>query len=576
VESADTNCDTEDLRQALDKVLQSDGFQSSPNASAFLSFVVERTIANEADTIKGYTIAVDSLGRPESFNPQEDPLVRVLATRVRSALDDYYAADGKEEAFRIDLPKGKYVPRLIPNRVATSEKSELDVRKPLSWRARLARYGRSSQGVYTSILLVALLTTFAFSTYLSLQKQPSDPADVSAGTFEGLVVEVSSFSDADAKTLTGRQAQSIRQQLISDISKFRDIRVRDSEASNEDGPSDANRQQLDFRISGSLLSFGKHLGLTIAVSDATSRQLLWSENAQVPNNDAGYNNLTARMARNAVTKLAGPSGIFQTEMEKRLRLGSNRNFPKDASSYECLVSFRAFDRSKRRELKAHAASCLEKLTRQDTVSSSVWAAFALTKLFEWGTVSPSDDTLVDLALSSAEKSIQLDPLNSFGYEVKGKIELARGECEKAEASFRHAIQLNPLKPRTHVLLGWARALKGEWDDGIEYIKRAIERAPSPAVWFKIPLVIDAYKRADYMESLSMAEEILSAGDERGAILAIPPAMQLGKLAQVRKHRSIVKASGATDPLQELRRFFNDPESMQSYTEMLLKARRLNH
>ena len=73
------------IRAGLDRVLVSDAFRAAPQLSAFLSFVVERTVEGRAAELKGYTIAVEGLGRPADFNPQLDPIVRVEAGRLRRA-----------------------------------------------------------------------------------------------------------------------------------------------------------------------------------------------------------------------------------------------------------------------------------------------------------------------------------------------------------------------------------------------------------------------------------------------------------------------------------------------------------
>ena len=57
------------------------------NRWAFLSFIVEETLAGRSSQLKGYTIAVAVYGRPERFDPQVDPIVRVEAGRLRRALD---------------------------------------------------------------------------------------------------------------------------------------------------------------------------------------------------------------------------------------------------------------------------------------------------------------------------------------------------------------------------------------------------------------------------------------------------------------------------------------------------------
>ncbi|MGE4372106.1 MAG: tetratricopeptide repeat protein [Xanthobacter sp.] len=106
------------VRAALERVLASDDLRSSPRLAAFLRFVVEATLAGRAEQIKGYTIAVEALGRPTSFDPQADPIVRVEATRLRRALQGYYGGDGLTDPLRILVPKGGYVP-VFEDRIST-------------------------------------------------------------------------------------------------------------------------------------------------------------------------------------------------------------------------------------------------------------------------------------------------------------------------------------------------------------------------------------------------------------------------------------------------------------------------
>ena len=88
----------------------SEAFRGSPQLVAFLRYVVEATLRGEQDRIKGYTIAVEALGRADDFDPQTDPIVRVEAMRLRRALNRYYANGGKHDPVVIDLPLGSYVP----------------------------------------------------------------------------------------------------------------------------------------------------------------------------------------------------------------------------------------------------------------------------------------------------------------------------------------------------------------------------------------------------------------------------------------------------------------------------------
>lgn len=100
----------DDARLALHKVLNSPEFSSVIQLRSFLHYVVSKAIENRLDGIKGYTIAVEALGRDVSFNPVTDPIVRVEAARLRRRLAGYYAGSGKHDPVEIAIPKGGYVP----------------------------------------------------------------------------------------------------------------------------------------------------------------------------------------------------------------------------------------------------------------------------------------------------------------------------------------------------------------------------------------------------------------------------------------------------------------------------------
>ena len=105
------------VEAALARALADVRLRNAPQMSAFLRHVVERTLDGEGDRVKAYTIGVEALGKPAGFDPQTDPSVRVLAKRVRDALDDHNARAGGgngggdgEGDVRIVLRPGSYRP----------------------------------------------------------------------------------------------------------------------------------------------------------------------------------------------------------------------------------------------------------------------------------------------------------------------------------------------------------------------------------------------------------------------------------------------------------------------------------
>jgi hypothetical protein len=100
-------------RQALERVLQSPLFQRAPSLSRILAYICDQYFKCAADKLKEYNIAVEALGRPPSFDPQADAIVRVDLHSLRKRLKAYYADSGRHEEWHIVLRAGSYAPEFV-------------------------------------------------------------------------------------------------------------------------------------------------------------------------------------------------------------------------------------------------------------------------------------------------------------------------------------------------------------------------------------------------------------------------------------------------------------------------------
>jgi adenylate cyclase len=98
------------VRDELRRVLSSSSFTTSDRNRRFLEYVIEETLAGRATRLKAYNIATTVFGRPDSFDPQIDPVVRMEAGRLRRALERFYLLEGNAVSVHIAMPKGGYVP----------------------------------------------------------------------------------------------------------------------------------------------------------------------------------------------------------------------------------------------------------------------------------------------------------------------------------------------------------------------------------------------------------------------------------------------------------------------------------
>ena len=98
------------VEEQLERIFRDPHFTESAILKKFLSFIVKETIQGRSNCLKEYTIAINVLEKPLSFNPQENGIVRIHAGRLRRALNDYYNDIGRNDQVVITIPKGKYVP----------------------------------------------------------------------------------------------------------------------------------------------------------------------------------------------------------------------------------------------------------------------------------------------------------------------------------------------------------------------------------------------------------------------------------------------------------------------------------
>jgi Tol biopolymer transport system component len=101
------------ILEQLGKILASPLFANADQSRALLKFIVEQAVNHQTDRLKEYTVGAEALGRGPSFDPRTDTIVRAEASRLRSRLERYYAAEGRSDPVEIALPKGSYSPQFI-------------------------------------------------------------------------------------------------------------------------------------------------------------------------------------------------------------------------------------------------------------------------------------------------------------------------------------------------------------------------------------------------------------------------------------------------------------------------------
>lgn len=97
----------------LQRIVADDLFAKSQRMGGFLRFVVEETLAGRGGDLKEYAIGMEVFERGAGYDPQSEPIVRIMAGRLRAKLAEYYIAGGAGDPIVIELPRGGYAPRFL-------------------------------------------------------------------------------------------------------------------------------------------------------------------------------------------------------------------------------------------------------------------------------------------------------------------------------------------------------------------------------------------------------------------------------------------------------------------------------
>jgi hypothetical protein len=95
-------------RAQVERILASKTFESSEVHKRLLHFLAEKSLNNEADRLKEYTIGLEAFGKPESYDPKQDSIVRLQVGRLRQKLAVYYQSEANGDTILVTLPKGAF------------------------------------------------------------------------------------------------------------------------------------------------------------------------------------------------------------------------------------------------------------------------------------------------------------------------------------------------------------------------------------------------------------------------------------------------------------------------------------
>jgi tetratricopeptide (TPR) repeat protein len=558
--AAGTPC-ADEIRAALSHMAESDAFRGSPQLVCFLRYVVEATLRGGAERIKGYTIAVEALGRKEDFDPQTDPIVRVEAMRLRRALNRYYENGGSGDAVVIDLPLGSYVPTFRRNEVRPVAAKPVESAAARGWRSAPAL-----TSIAASLFLGAALYAgldFLLSHLDASSALPPEAVVTTSSTpiparqpTPFPVVYVGGFDASGENGASPALAERLRGKLRDALARFDEIAIVDGPPPVAEG-SAAGRRSKGYGLAASVdISLSGFIRVSLRLTDQSDERIAFARTFQQPQPESDGAVAEEAIVREIAIALAQPYGIIHAR-ERAQHVGSAAGDPR----YRCLIDSYDYWRTQDIAQHAHVRDCLEQVTSADPSFAAGYSALAETGLQEYRrgfTPRPGDAPPLERAFRAARRAVELRPGSARSHQVLMEVLFLRGEGALALEAGEKAVSLNPYNPNIVACYGARLIALGEVEKGARYIRSASAAAAVRPAWHDFYLFLAAYLTDDRRAAASYAGQFTSETFPPGLLARALVAAQKGKADVAREYfakLANVQPGWREDPLRQAKKRF---------------------
>jgi TolB-like protein/Tfp pilus assembly protein PilF len=428
----------EKVQSQLKRILSSKTFQPVERLRRFLEFVVQETMAGRSDLLKEYLVGVEVFAKESSFDPRNDPIVRVQARRLRARLARYYREEGQGDELVIDLPKGGYAPTFKHVHASTQK----------------------------TTVAAALISR---NTILVLPFSDDSPSGDQEYFCRGLGHEI-------AHTLAKVQAIRV---VAPDHTALLDY--------EQDAREAANRLGAAMVIGGSLRKFGGIRRITAHMIDAASGSYLWSESFDYKIEDE----LTSQESIAQAVRERVQAGLVDAGH------GFRAHRPTDnIAAYNLYIQGRHMLDQRTEDGMRRAVELFQKAIVEDPQYANAYSGLtdAYGLLAHYGVLSPAE--VWTKTASNAAWAVLLDDNSAEAHTSFAHVKSTQDwDWPGAEREFLRAISLNPQYATAHHWYGIScLATLGRLDEALDQLRVASALDPISSIISRDNAVLHYYKR----------------------------------------------------------------------------------
>lgn len=441
------------IRAQLAKVVGSNTFAHAASLRRLLQYVVEESLVGHARDLKEYRVGVEALGRPNSFDPETDPIVRVQARRLRGKLEEYYRQEGRSDVLAINLPKGAYVPTF-------EERSAGPPTPTLHSRRKVAA------------LAASLAAGTAAGGWLLFRANRTRAGNAVAGGYGSIaVLPLVNLSGDPSRDFF---ADGLTEALITNLSKIRSLRVlsRTSAMTYKNAAKKvaqiAREVNVDAVVEGSVNVSGNRVRIVVQLIDAASDRHLWAETYDREAADALQ--LQSEVARSVAASIR--ANLTTPEIES---LAAAPRLHPDALEPYLQARYQASQSTGAALNKS--IDLYQRAIALDPGYAPAHSGQAFSYIFLCGRELPPHSGMPK-AKAASLRAIELDERLAEAHAALGWVHLQyEWDWRAAEDRIRKSLGLNPSSPVAHQLMALYLIMRGEHQKAIAEALLALELDP---------------------------------------------------------------------------------------------------
>jgi TolB-like protein/class 3 adenylate cyclase/Tfp pilus assembly protein PilF len=299
-------------------------------------------------------------------------------------------------------------------------------------------------------------------------------------------IAVLPFANLGGDAATGRLADGITEDVITDPARFRDLTViaRNSTLKYKDQPADLREvgRELGVRyvLEGSIQHAGERVRVTAQLIEAGSGGHVWSERWDRPADDVFA--VQSELAEQVANKLGGYGVVAQAD-----RTEAKRKRPENLTAYDLyLLGVELKHRQLSREDLEQARDLLDRAIALDPKLARAYVARGWVDILLTNYGAPWEEHIRAMEIH-ARSALALDPQDAEAHVVLAEALFGQGRYGESVAEYDKALAINPNSADILQFSAGNLAQMGQVERAVELADRAMQLNPNYPGYYSFAL-----------------------------------------------------------------------------------------